>query len=477
MMHALRVSLVGAAVLIIPAVACAALRDEPKKAAPTAAQQSQKKVPQGGQSSGGGSLSSALGATDLHGLTDYNGCMAQTAGGHERLTAQVLQRKLNSSTTLSPQERQRIEEDVRWLNAKAADPRAPAPDPKQPQRYLLAMTDEEQMEVSGAYGRFANEVRAKCEAQYGGMSQFGDPSGRRRAPIDTRVPFPDLLHAAAPAHRPTAAEQRGNCMDALTGLRWQLMAERMEQKLQSLLNVPAQERRAWEEDIAVVRAAQQSGAKTMPQSPDPNNPMRYLTRLTPQDQIAMAQEQATRMQQLLASCNGGSAAGTSSSASALAAMHEQRRAGRNVSKNLDPKAAQAEAQAWLTAHPFTLRPSVAGSATQADYLAKSGTLACFDRQKGFRAHQTAERLITKRTTVASQDRQELEAWITAWRAAEQAGKDEPAPISTNNAQGWLRFLTGADQQELNLAYSALSNRVREECNAIDHMEVRKNPKR
>ena len=28
----------------------------------------------------------------------------------------------------------------------------------------------------------ANEVREKCEAQYGGMSQFSDPAGRRKAP-------------------------------------------------------------------------------------------------------------------------------------------------------------------------------------------------------------------------------------------------------------------------------------------------------
>jgi hypothetical protein len=96
------------------------------------------------------------GATSLHGLDDYNGCMAQTAGAQEKLTAQVLQRKLDSSSSLAALDRQRLQEDIEWLNAKAANPRAPAPDPKNPQRYLLAMTDQEQMEVSGAYGPFAN---------------------------------------------------------------------------------------------------------------------------------------------------------------------------------------------------------------------------------------------------------------------------------------------------------------------------------
>src|SRR5580765_5344008 len=106
------------------------------------------------------------GATNLQGLNNYNACMAQTAGAQEKLTAQVLQRKLNSSSNLSAQERQRLQEDIQWLNAKAANPRAPAPDPRNSQRYLLAMSDEEQQEVTGAYNGFANQVREKCEAQY-----------------------------------------------------------------------------------------------------------------------------------------------------------------------------------------------------------------------------------------------------------------------------------------------------------------------
>src|SRR5580704_14745666 len=43
------------------------------------------------------------GATNLHGLDDYNGCMAQAAGAQEKLNAQVLQRKLDHSSDLSPE--------------------------------------------------------------------------------------------------------------------------------------------------------------------------------------------------------------------------------------------------------------------------------------------------------------------------------------------------------------------------------------
>jgi hypothetical protein len=70
----------------------------------------------------------AGGATNLQGLNNYNACMAQATGAQEKLTAQVLQRKLNSPSNLSAPDRQRLQEDIQWLNAKAANPRAPAPD-------------------------------------------------------------------------------------------------------------------------------------------------------------------------------------------------------------------------------------------------------------------------------------------------------------------------------------------------------------
>ena len=380
MKHADRMSMVAAAVLFVsPAVFAGGLLDDLKKAVKLPAQQSQQNAPQGGantQPSGSGSPSTG-GATSVN--TDFPNCMAQSNGSHEKLLSQVLQRKLTSGATLAPQERQRIQEDIEYLNAAATNPRAPAPDPKNPQRYFLEMTDAEQMEASNANNQYLNKVRETCEAAYGGMSQFSDPSGRRQPVGNTTEPFPQLS-ATAPVDT-SAAEARAE----------------------------------------------------------------WNKRMAEQGQSSQSQE--------------------------LAAMHEKRRAERNNPQPVNAAAANASAQAWLAAHPFTPRSYTAGSATQADYLEKSGTLACYDRQKGFRAHQTAERLMTKRATVAPQDRQELDAWVTAWQAAEQAGKDEPAPISPNNQQGWLKFLTNADQQELNMASSIVHNQIAGECASMDHMEI------
>jgi hypothetical protein len=58
-----------------------------------------------------------------------------------------------------------------------------------------------------------------------------------------------------------------------------------------------------------------------------------------------------------------------------------------------------------------------------------------------------------------------------WRAAEQASLDEPTPPAGSDAQGYLRLLSNSDQQEINMANSTVHNKVRDECNAMDHMEL------
>ncbi len=484
MKDAARLSLLGAALVMVPTITSAGLLDQLddatkklNKASQEIQQKSRQRAQDGQVQSGGGSLSSALGATVVN--RDFNICMEQTFGAHETLTAQVLQRKLNQSKNLSPQQRRAIEEDIQWLNAKAAGGRSPAPDPKNPQRYLFQLTDEEQMEITSANNQFANTVHEKCEAQYGGMSQFAGPGGRR-APIDTRVALPDLWRAApAPAQQPSALQPSNNCMASVQGLRWKLMTERMERKLQTLPNLSPEERKAWEEDIAAVRAAEQNGATATPASPDPKNPMRYFTRLTPEDQMAMNQEYATRSQEIMTNCNGGSAKSNWSMAtSKTAQMQTEARTNTQRAPAQAANAANA-AQAWLDTHPISASNEIAtgGSlsaglgATQADYMERGGVVACFDRIKGFRAKQTADRLATKRSSIPAEQRQELEAWIAVWRAAEQAGLDQPTPPDPNDPQGYLRLLTNADQQELNVTYSAVHNKIMAECNSMDHMGV------
>ena len=49
------------------------------------------------------------------------------------------------------------------------------------------------------------------------------------------------------------------------------------------------------------------------------------------------------------------------------------------------------------------------------------------------------------------------------------GLVRPAPPNPNDPQSYLRLLTNADQQEMNMVYSAVHNQIMAECNATDHM--------
>ncbi len=123
-----------------------------------------------------------------------------------------MQRKLTQSPNLFSQERRNIEGDIQWLNATAAGTRnLPPPDPKQPQRWLLELTGQEQMEINGANNQFANEIHQQCEDKYGGMAQFAGNGGHGAQRYVVNAP------AAPPRHPPgrrrwsntTPAQHRG----------------------------------------------------------------------------------------------------------------------------------------------------------------------------------------------------------------------------------------------------------------------------
>jgi hypothetical protein len=459
-----------------PAAAQGSIFDKLKNAA----KNGQNKQHQQGQQQTGGPVSSG-GATNLHGLDDYNRCMARTTGYHEELWAQALQHRLDSSATLGAGERQKIEQDIEYLTATSKGQRVSAPEPRNPQRYMLVITDDEQVAINTEVNRYSTAVHDFCEERYGGMSQFGDPAGRRPT---HKLPEPQkqapVVVASAPARRPTS--DLAACMAQRNGLQYRLMADKIEAKM-STAKLTAAQRKEWEEDVAMLRTAAEGGTSKMPQSPDPKNPMRYFTHLNADEQMAVNQEVGTKGREITQSCMsagnaaGGSAGGTSggttsdSSSSELEAMHARRRAERTnaPSSTAIAENARALAQAWLDAHPMQARKEVKPThglgTTEADYLEKSGTMACFERAKGFRAKLLAERLTTKRNSVAPQDRRELDGWIAAWHAAEQSRSDAAAPPPGSNPNRDLQFLTNADQQEINMANSIVSNKVRDECNA------------
>src|SRR5262245_20327350 len=90
------------------------------------------------------SLSAGLGATKLDGLKDFAECQNQVRGHHEKLIADRLEAKLAKSTALSAQERDTWAADIKALRQVSPSQAYKAPNPREPQHYLLGLTDEEQ---------------------------------------------------------------------------------------------------------------------------------------------------------------------------------------------------------------------------------------------------------------------------------------------------------------------------------------------
>jgi hypothetical protein len=98
--------------------------------------------------------------------------------------------------------------------------------------------------------------------------------------------------------------------------------------------------------------------------------------------------------------------------------------------------------------------------------------------KGHMARVTADKLEAKLKTAAGLTPQQRKEWnddIASWRAAEAAGAEQPVPPDPNNPYRWQTRLTRTERQEIQMNHSAFVNKIRDECNSMDHMGVHKKP--
>jgi hypothetical protein len=283
----------------------------------------------------------AQGATQLNGLKPFTDCLEKVKGHHEHLIADRLAAKLALSSALSGEERAIWQRDIDALRAVTPQqPNYKAPDPKDPQHYLLGLTDEEQMSINSMNSRFSQETNLECEQKYGGMTRFSpgsDQSGQRRyeeslraqmgTPIDIATiavtalpsPFPKTAAQVNAERQAARAAQRAEqtrvtqlategliarsaqCQQETKGLRLSLMADYMQRNLDAAEGLSAQQRSEFEADIKATRDAAAAGLD-MPPPVDPANPMRAMMRLTPEQQMAHATEYGQKMVQQLVAC-------------------------------------------------------------------------------------------------------------------------------------------------------------------------------
>jgi hypothetical protein len=288
------------------------------------------------------SLSSQLGATNLDGLTKFNNCNNQALGYREHLWGDRIAAKLPQSLALTPEMRDIWAAEAKALQGVTPEKQYVPPDPKQPQRYMNALTEPEQQAIQTMSARHTQEIQLDCEKKYGGMTRYSpgaDQSGQKRyedelkakmtTPTDIATipitalpsPFPKTLeemHAerqaqhnarVAQTHAAQAAATQGivakatECQHKLAGFRWSMMADHMQKNLDASTGLSAKDKADYQADIKSMRDAAASGAQ-MPAPVDPANPMRAMSRL-PQEQMAIATEFGTEYPAKMAACQAG----------------------------------------------------------------------------------------------------------------------------------------------------------------------------
>ncbi len=277
----------------------------------------------GAAHSGGGSLSSALGATNLDGLSKFANCMDPITGYHERLTADLLAVKLANMPMISAEERSAWLEDIMALrNVRAGVPYKPA-DPADPQRYLLRITDDEQVQINSKNTTFVQQVHLQCEHQYGGMSRYsgtGDMTLQNQYEAELAVQYQTNTSAAtAPVkHVPSRSERSAvphvasaeaqqtavaQCADSVKGLRARMIAQALQQKLLLSPNLAGKNRQEFEADVQAAWMASSKGLDWV-QSPDPKFPNRPEQRLNQNESMAMNTEYMKQYTQIMQGCIG-----------------------------------------------------------------------------------------------------------------------------------------------------------------------------
>ncbi len=276
------------------------------------------------------SFAQGLGATQLGpGLQNFADCQNQVQGHREHLMADRLQARLDKSTSLTPEEHDIWVAEIRALRQVKPSQPYKEPDPKNPQRYFLGLTNDEQTAINSMHNRFVQENNLACEKKYGGMTRYSpgsDQSGQARyekelkdnirtatdiatipvTPIPS--PYPKTLEqmheerrAKQQARQQAAGQQISGCTDSAKGLRMSIMADKMQQKLNASKGLSAKERADFEADIKATRDAADQKLDSAPPV-DPKNPNRAMMRLTAQEQIDVTTEFSNRYLAVMQNC-------------------------------------------------------------------------------------------------------------------------------------------------------------------------------
>lgn len=312
-------------------------------------------------------------------------------------------------------------------------------------RHLMDISEEDQIFVNAEYNSFYQKIYNKC------MGADHMNIGRR---TEMKVAETISDEEAVAAFKKQRAKDDGpmNCFKKVTGIRYIVMAEMMEEKMQKL-QLSDKERAEWQEDIAAVREAGETGA-AMPKTTDPNNQYRAMMRLTDaNEQMALGEKYSARSQEEMAKC---------SAQSSHKIQEREIKSGGLVDHSKSPANKKAQKQTKST----KFNNVKGGSLGAGNLTYMKGYVGCFAPLKGHFAKVHADKLEAKLKTagnISDQKRKEWEEDIAAWREAEQNGADTPNPPDPDNPYRWYDYVTNADRQAINKEHADFNNKIMKEC--------------
>lgn len=436
------------------------------------------------------------GATCLDYMDKAGQCMAPLKGYRAKLTADLIERKLSNGTPLSPELRKNLQEDlIAARTAQQSGTDTIVSTPSDPQRYLMDISEDDQVEINSQFGQFYQKIMNKCM----GADHMG--IGRR---TEMNYIQDNSAEMAQRKKEDKAFNSSMECMKRASGIRWQVMADMTERKMNAQPNLSAQERQEWQEDILVMRNAYESQAASMPQSPDPKNPMRYMMRLTsPDEQMEMNNAYMAAHQKALAECQaiGQSAGGYQrkvktggpvdhSTAPGAAQYNTPGAPLGYVRETIDPNYVplfksgvaptppppghpqnnpQITEEEMLNTHSKIAKPgslSAALGATDVSYMKTFSK--CADPLKGLRTKLVAQvlqyKLDQQRAHLSPADRVAFEADIRAAWDASAKGLDRVDSPDPNFPRRPEERLNSVDGQDLNQELVRQNREIMQRCN-------------
>nr|MBP9855121.1 hypothetical protein [Candidatus Omnitrophota bacterium] len=392
-----------------------------------------------------GSCEGKRSATCMDYMELVDNCMDPLQGYRMKLTADLIEKKLKTEK-LNDKQRKNLEEDL--AGAREAE-KNKSDNPTiagkvNSQRHLQDISEEDQVCINADYGSFYKKIYNKCM----GADHMG--IGKRTEMMQDQETLTCEQAVAQLRESRKNANDPMNCLKGVTTLRFKIMADIMEKKMNSL-TLTDKERADWEADIASIRELPETGAM-MPKAVDPANPSRAMTRLTMDDQMTLNNEYSKQSQELMASCQ------TQESPR----MGREPKSGGLVDKSKSP--ANKKAKPTPKKQYADLNKGRGGST---NLLALRRDNGCFDQIKGHLAKVTADALESKLNNtkgVSDQKRKEWEEDITAWRAAEANGQDSPEPPDPDNPYRWYDYVSNSERAAINKQHADFNNKIIKECN-------------